>query len=130
MPAPNRLVRSFSARLIWGSSTTRCPTLVASFHSIQQFTLVYPTRRDTPHYLTKLSSLLDSHFSALHSPWCAILLYPVGLPRIIPPHGIFLVRRPAPITTFLRKNPNNTWGAIWCHPLRLRLQEGFHVGLR
>ena len=68
MPIPNRFVRSFSAPLIWNSSTTRCHTLEASFHSIQQFNLVYPTRRDTLHYLTKLSILLDSHFSALHSP--------------------------------------------------------------
>jgi hypothetical protein len=50
----------FSAPLIWNSSTTRCHTLEASFHSIQQFTLVYHTRR-------KWFILLDLHFGALHS---------------------------------------------------------------
>ena len=37
------------------------------FHSIQQSTLVYHTRRDTLLYLTKSSIILDIHFGALHS---------------------------------------------------------------
>ena len=63
MPAPNRLVRSFSARLIWGSSTTRCPTSVASFFiQFNNPLLVYHIRRDTLHYFTKSSIILDIHF--------------------------------------------------------------------
>ena len=66
-PAGVIVLFGVSARLILGSSTTRCHTLAASFHSIQQFTLVYHTRRDTLPYLTKSFILLDIHFGALHS---------------------------------------------------------------
>ena len=90
----------FSAPLIWNSSTTRCHTLEASFHSIQQFTLVYHTRCDTLHYLTKLFILLDFHF------WCitfAVMRHstlPRRPTRVYSTSWDFPVRGPALIITF------------------------------
>ena len=101
MPAPNRLVRSFSARLIWGSSTTRCPTSVASFFiQFNNPLLVYHIRRDTLHYFTKSSIILDIHF------WCitfAVMRHstlPRRPTRVYSTSWDFPVRGPALIITF------------------------------
>ena len=119
MPAPNRLVRSFSARLIWGSSTTRCPTSVASFFiQFNNSLLVYHIRRDTLRYFTKSSIILDIHF------WCitfAVMhhhILPCRHTRVNSTSWDSPVRGPASITTFWF---SCGYAVFKTHPLTYRL---------
>ena len=70
------------------------------FHSIQQSTLVYHIRRDTLHYFTKSSIILDIHF------WCitfAVMhhhILPCRHTRVNSTSWDSPVRGPASITTF------------------------------
>ena len=101
MPAPNRLVRSFSARLIWGSSTTRCPTSVASFFiQFNNPLLVYHIRRDTLHYFTKSSIILDIHFGCITFAVMHHHILPCRHTRVNSTSWDSLVCGPASITTF------------------------------
>ena len=113
------MVRSFSARLIWGSSTTRCPTSVASFFiQFNNSLLVYHIRRDTLRYFAKSSIILDIHF------WCitfAVMhhhILPCRHTRVNSTSWDSLVCGPASITTFWF--PADT-RCLKTHPLIYRL---------
>jgi hypothetical protein len=80
------LVRSFSARY---DTVSHVGGIV--FHSIQQSTLVYHTRRDTLLYLTKSSIILDIHFLVLYIRRDAPPYFTMSAhPGFIPSSGILL----------------------------------------
>ena len=119
MPAPNRLVRSFSARLIWGSSTTRCPTSVASFFiqfnnplwCITFGVIRYTTLPSRPSYWTFTFWCIT--FAVMHHH-----ILPCRHTRVNSTSWDSPVRGPASITTFWF--PADT-RCLKTHPLTYRL---------
>ena len=109
---PKSFGSEFSARLIWGSSTTQCHTLVALFHSIRQsislayhttlpscpsywtFTLAHYIRRDAPPYFT-----MPAHPGFYLTSWDFTCAWARTYYYFLVPGDTRCFRKPAPLSS-------------------------------